>query len=447
MEMETSVRKFSPFFILLINEEGLTAPFDVLLQAIFMICFLFFLCADGQQSSSSLDVSPQGDEYRCFSQEELTDSDSLSDDGNCRGTAGTRGIVNPNYPGFQHLADQLQQSDTDDTEEERYTRSNNNYNNNNNNNNEDEDNNGSENVIESKIDSVNHLDSVDNFQKAFYDKPKFNIPVDSELDCYSVGGSDSIVIPDDEKDLNVHLPASDIIVTEESEKIVINTEEAESGAESDSEVLVTNMAAIAVSSNNIGKSRAVESQQITYSKMSDAFLSGAKEDLLGKGSADGGSTRSKCQEAMSTLQAVGRCVRNCNGLNMEEDSNRVLEEWEDEEKAVEKFSKEEQTASEKEKDEDSVVPRKKEKMEINYNVKKNRSNSCTSKMELQQASSVPGLQQQEEHGGAVVRRRDCGPRSGRDHMLANRRSVPTAARDKKPSSTEILGTYCRHVPW
>jgi IMP dehydrogenase/GMP reductase len=403
------------------------------MQAMFMVFFLFLLCADGQQSSSSLDVSPQEDEYRCFSHEELTDSDSLSDDGNCRDTTGARGIVNPNYPGFQHLADQLHQSDTDDTEEEGYTGSNNNYNNNNNNN-EDEDNNCFDNVTESKIDSVNHLDSIENFQKAFYDKPKFNIPVDSDF-C-SDGGSDSILVPDYEKDLNVHLPVSDIIVTEDSEKIVINTEEAESGAESESEILVTNMAAIAVSSNNIGTSRVVESQQITCSKMSDAFLSGAKEDLLGKGSADDGNTRSKCQEVMSTREAVGQYA--C--LNME-DSNRVLDQWEDEEKAVEKFSKEEQTANEKEKDEDSVVPRKKEKMEINYSVKKNRSNSCTSKMELQKASSAP-VPQQEEQGGAVVRRRDFGPRSGRDHMLANRRSVPTAARDKKPSSTEILGRYC-----
>lgn len=435
-----SLRNINPVFTPLITQEDFIAPFDMLLQVLFMISSSCILFADGQQSSSSLDVSPQGDEYRYFSHEELTDSDSLSDDGNCRGIAGARGIVNPNYPGFQHLADQLHQSDTDDTEEDGVTGSNNNYNNNNNNNNGDEDNNGSDKVVESKIDSVNHLDSVENFQKAFYDKPKFNIPVDAELDCYSVGGSDSIAIPGDEKDLNVYLPVSDIIVTEDSEKIVINAEEPESSAESDNEVLVTNMAAIALNSNNIGTSPVVEPQQITHSKMSDAFLSGAKEDLLGKGSADEGSIRSKCEEVLSTFESVGRCTRHCNSINVE-DSNRVVEEWEDEEKAVEKFSKEEQTASEKEKDEDSVVPRKKEKMEINYSVKKNRSNSCTSKMELQQTSSTPILQHQEEQDGAVVRRRDFGPRSGRDLMLANRRSVPTVARDKKRSSTEILGKY------
>jgi len=290
-----------------------------------------------------------------------------------------------------------------------------NNNNNNNNNNNGDDIEDSDNVIESKIDSVNHLDSVENFQKAFYDKPKFNIPVDSESDIYYVGGSDSVA----EKHLNVHLPGSDGIVTEESVKIVINTEEPENSSESDSKVLVSNMAAVALTSNNLGTPQIADPQQITSGKMSDAFLSGAKEDLLGKGTADE-SMKNRCEEVMR-----GRC----DTLNMG-DSNRVVEEWEEQEKATEKFSKEEQTASEKEK-EDSVVPRKKEKMEINYSVKK----SCTTKME----PSAPVLQQQDQQAGAVVRRRDFGPRAGKDHLLANRRSVPTAARDKKRSSTEILG--------
>ncbi|KAJ9585016.1 hypothetical protein L9F63_020643, partial [Diploptera punctata] len=312
---------------------------------------------DGQQSSSSLDVSPQGDEYRCFSQEDLSDSDSLSDDGNCEGslaTAGSRGIVNPNYPGFQHLAHQLHPSDSDDTEEEADSGINNNYNNNNNNNNGDEDVEDSDDVVESKIDSVNHLDSVENFQKAFYDKPKFNIPVEPEIDCYC--GDSLAVIPDVEKDLNVLVSKTENIVIEEpndSENIVINSD-LSVNCESNT------MAAIAL---------------INSSKMSDAFLSGAKEDLLGKGVSD--------------------------DVNIK-NSNRVVEEWEEkEEKSVEKFTKEEQTANEKEKDEDSVVPRKKEKMEINYSVKKSRSNSCSSNIEL-------SAQDQDQQGGAVVRRQILG---------------------------------------
>ncbi|KAL0273901.1 UNVERIFIED_CONTAM: hypothetical protein PYX00_006468 [Menopon gallinae] len=115
------------------------------------------------QSSSSLDVSPQGDEYHCFSQEEITDSD-FSDDGN---RYPNRGIVNPNYPGFQEFANDLEDSSDDEIGSNI-----NNINNNNNNNN----NNGNVEISE----SVNHLDSVENFQKAFYDKPKFDIGEDAK---------------------------------------------------------------------------------------------------------------------------------------------------------------------------------------------------------------------------------------------------------------------------
>jgi len=395
--------------------------------------FCYVFCTDRQHSSSSLDVSPQQDEYRCFSHEELSDSDS-SDEGNCRG------IVNPNYPGFQHLARHLQHSDRDDTEEKGDTcnNNNNNYkNNNNNNNNGDEHTDDFLSVIESMIDSVNHLDSVENFQKDFYNKPKFNIPVDSDLDCYCVGERDCIsVVPLDRKDLNVHLPESDILPKDGAE-IVINTEEPENSAEIDREILVTNMAGIAVTSNTIATSPGVEPYQINSSKMSDAFLSGAKEDLLGCGTAEEGSVRIKRQDVMNGLDCVGLCAEGCKSRNME-DSNRFVEEWEKEERAIEKFSKEEQTASEKEKEDDSVVPRKKEKMEINYSVKKNRSNSCTNRMDLQ--PSAPVLQQQEQLAGAIVRRHDFGSRGARDHVLANRRSVPAGIREKKQSSTEILGT-------
>ena len=368
-------------------------------------------------------MSPQGDEYRCFSHEELSDSDSLSDDGNCEGslaTAGSRGIVNPNYPGFQHLAHQLHPSDSDDTEEEPDTGSSNNNYNNNNNNNEEEDVEDSDNAVESKIDSVNHLDSVENFQKAFYDKPKFNIPVEADVDCFC--GDSLSVIPDVEKDLNVIVPKTEGVVVDESndsEKIVINSD-----LSVDSES--NNMAAVALVGSNVGTTPVADSQQINSSKMSDAFLSGAKEDLLAKGVADESSIKNKCEEVIRGIDSVGGCDNDEMG-----DSNRVVEEWEEkEEKLLEKFTKEEQTASEKEKDEDSVVPRKKEKMEINYSVKKSRSNSCTSNIEL-------CTQEQEQPGGAVVRRREFGPRSARDQMLANRRSVPATKR----SSTEILGMY------
>lgn len=87
--------------------------------------------------------------------------------------------MNPNYPGFQHLAHTLDysikaSSDTDftddDFEYESSTAKLNAEANNINNNNNEED-------VEYKIDSVNRLDSVENIQKVFYDKPVFNIPL------------------------------------------------------------------------------------------------------------------------------------------------------------------------------------------------------------------------------------------------------------------------------
>lgn len=115
------------------------------------------------------------------SSHELTPSEwsDWSEEGNL--PSGCRGIVNPNYPGFQHLAPSLL-SDTDLTEDEHescpdYTRLNdidtrpaendNEYNNN----------------VE---DSINHLCGQRNERKIFYEKPKFNIQVNNmftDFDC------------------------------------------------------------------------------------------------------------------------------------------------------------------------------------------------------------------------------------------------------------------------
>jgi hypothetical protein len=110
------------------------------------------------------------------SSRELTPSDwsDWSEEGNL--PAGCRGIVNPNYPGFQHLAPSLL-SDTDLTEDEHDSCSDypplydtqhqevtplpendNEYNNN-------------------VDDSINHLCGQRNDRKIFYEKPKFNIQV------------------------------------------------------------------------------------------------------------------------------------------------------------------------------------------------------------------------------------------------------------------------------
>ncbi|XP_011053394.1 PREDICTED: uncharacterized protein LOC105145510 [Acromyrmex echinatior] len=146
------------------------------------------------QSSSSIE-SLTGYEGRNSPHEnsshELTPSEwsDWSEEGNL--PAGCRGIVNPNYPGFQHLAPSLL-SDTDLTEDEHDSCSDypplhhhdevaplpendNEYNNNIN-------------------DSINHLCGQRNDRKIFYEKPKFNIQTVTSL--YEA------VVPPSEKCIN-----------------------------------------------------------------------------------------------------------------------------------------------------------------------------------------------------------------------------------------------------
>ncbi|XP_030760137.1 uncharacterized protein LOC115885376 [Sitophilus oryzae] len=106
-----------------------------------------------QSCSSSVSASPQ-DEDRTF---DPSDSGDSSDEGNDYSRTPIdirpekpKSFVNPNYPGFQHLAHTL---DFDDET----------LNNANNNNNE-------EFQPGDKFDSVNRLDSVENIQKVFHDK-------------------------------------------------------------------------------------------------------------------------------------------------------------------------------------------------------------------------------------------------------------------------------------
>ncbi|KAL3280658.1 hypothetical protein HHI36_003894 [Cryptolaemus montrouzieri] len=146
---------------------------------------------EAHQSGSSTDATPQ-DEDRGF---DISDTESLSDDGNLnrrrrqKTVLQRRGIVNPNYPGFQHFAHTLDftikvSSDTDFTDDDyecevvssenrtQFIEKDDEYNNINNNNVEETD----DRQVD-KIDSVNRLDSVENIQKVFYDKPVLN------LDC------------------------------------------------------------------------------------------------------------------------------------------------------------------------------------------------------------------------------------------------------------------------
>ncbi|KAJ8972576.1 hypothetical protein NQ314_000104 [Rhamnusium bicolor] len=155
------------------------------------------------QSCSSADTSPQ-DEDRGF---DISDSES-SEEGNLsnRGTLERRGIVNPNYPGFQHLAHTLDysikaSSDTDFTDDDFECESltaklQAEANVNNNNNVEDTD---------YQIDSVNRLDSVENIQKVFYDKPVFNIEEECEFNQNSVSSSGNSNQSDEDTEIQVDL--------------------------------------------------------------------------------------------------------------------------------------------------------------------------------------------------------------------------------------------------
>lgn len=111
--------------------------------------------------------SPHENSSRDLTPSEWSDS---SEEGNI--PVGCRSIINPNYPGFQHLAPSLL-SDNDLTEDEHDscndypqlyrihespTKSGNEYNNN-------------------VDDSINHLCGQLNDRKIFYEKPKFNIQV------------------------------------------------------------------------------------------------------------------------------------------------------------------------------------------------------------------------------------------------------------------------------
>ncbi|XP_011863176.1 PREDICTED: uncharacterized protein LOC105559478 isoform X2 [Vollenhovia emeryi] len=151
------------------------------------------------------------------SSRELTPSEwsDWSEEGNL--PAGCRGIVNPNYPGFQHLAPSLL-SDTDLTEDEHDSCSDypplhhhhdevaplpendNEYNNN----------------ID---DSINHLCGQRNDRKIFYEKPKFNIQTVTSL--YEA------VVPPSEKCIN-YVKSVEVSRSEEKrlspepEEVVVN---------------------------------------------------------------------------------------------------------------------------------------------------------------------------------------------------------------------------------
>lgn len=153
-------------------------------------------------------MSPEAD-YRSFSQSSDTDSEERLP------PPSRRGIVNPNYPGFQHFANQLHSLSSDSEEDTNSL---------NNNNNES---------------TENQLDTG-GFEKTFYNKPKFDIPTDPDPEL-------SHLI----NELNI--PEEKLVKLEKS------------SFESRSDPIMTETDFDNFKDNN--------------NKMADAFLSGVKEEI------------------------------------------------------------------------------------------------------------------------------------------------------------------------
>ncbi|CAH0556421.1 unnamed protein product [Brassicogethes aeneus] len=426
---------------------------------------------DAHQSGSSADTSPQ-EEDRGF---DLSDSES-SDEGNLSNTRGTiqrRGIVNPNYPGFQHLAHTLDytikvSSDVDLTDDEidcdllSKEQQDSNCNNNNNNAEEDTD------FPLDHIDSVNRLDSVENIQKVFYDKPVFNIDdcenlnsqvdlnikleehishenivgdfgkeVEQELGKISLKNqtTNDYIEPFPDPYLVLELEKAIILELEEAvEKLAVLTDLQPSAAKYNiepnieqpfnklsptkqtPEPIVLEDTEVIANNNNM---ETMHDNCDVDLKIADAFLSNAQENIPETISIDSNLNIQENKMEVDTMKKSDISRR---------DSNRELEEIECQIKKIksdtnlkldelEKFCKEDITKSYKEKEDDSAVPRKKEK--IDFYVKKRRDYN-------QQFGSLISFP-----------RRDL---SGRNRDTLNRRSVPMA-RDKKKVSIESLGGF------
>lgn len=414
-----------------------------------------------------MDTSPQGDEEdRGF---ELSDTDSLSDDGNlsgnlehtnnCQHLTSRRGIVNPNYPGFQHLAHTLDYtikthaSDTDLTDDDLdidllppsttinkvivsklnidVNNINNNINNNNNNNEEIlTEGPGPENVqeiadVEFKIDSVNRLDSVENISKVFYDKPKFNITLDdAELNIqidenvasgvqevvekesnHIISNSISIdnIIGDFGKEIEQAIEHLSLSLEKSVEPLLQHTEEP---------VKLNNLKAKTVLREKTIEVREsiVKMETIVPTIETVAVIKPFRVETIKSKMADAFLSDQRDDIITNTVDVKMKDVEeiDSNKISSPEKVEVVLPvEAVEEVVSVEKFCKEE--LADKEKDDSDVVPKKKEKLEV----------------------IVP----KKELGMGVVQRREYTGRN-RSELMANRRSAPpsTVASSQRSSA-------------
>lgn len=397
-----------------------------------------------------------------------------------------RGIVNPNYPGFQHLAHTLDYSikpasDTDFTDDEfdcdiltAHTDAD--INNINNNNNGDED-------TDQHIDSVNRLDSVENIKKVLYDKPVFNIPLEcehvkpeantsAETSCTSNQTSDD--------DSEAHLPGNiEFNIKTEEPTVKLNhkheaavedgTTNSHGGAIAHEHAFVQELdetfekislceslepitAKLAVHPEEKFTLEAVTEQVVYETAIAkrDPMTTLMQRPLHAEfpqeqlksdfGAVDayemkiGDAFLSGTQEMIPPVQE--KLFQPDNDMDIENerkwstcDSNREAGDFLHHTKQskpdpyeTEKFCKEDKTKDEKEKDEDSAVPRKKEKVDV----------ACLRKRKdyNQQMASL-----------ITVPRRELGSRN-RDGL--NRRTIPSM-REKKRAQPDNLCRYKKNV--
>ncbi|XP_056639444.1 general transcriptional corepressor trfA [Diorhabda sublineata] len=413
---------------------------------------------EAQQSCSSVDTSPQ-DEDRDF---DISDSES-SDDGNLsnRGTVQRRCVVNPNYPGFQHLAHTLT-SDAEYTDDDLECESLNveisgdsltaklEAEANNNNNIEEID-------TDYKIDSVNRLDSVENIQKVFHDKPAFNIEEDSEFNrnSESISGDEDNIVGDFRQEVEEELckvafrnedsynlrkieKAVEEKLEEAAEKLQVLKDFSPTAVKYNiqpnieepfnklSPTKVVPLHRVLQDSKVVkGHELAVETEDLPEEDEENKEINeenakkpaelefGASEDPLAAKMAD--TLHIKIEDAFLSNAKENISVQN-GGNDVSVDDNLNFRETKME---VDDCSeKKDETIAKTEKEEDNAVPRKKEKVETTT-VKKRKDDN-------QQTGSLIGFA-----------RREGGTRS-RETM--NRRSVPIV-REKKKSNAETIGSF------
>lgn len=414
-----------------------------------------------------------------------------------------RGIVNPNYPGFQHLAHTLDytikvtsssslastsststSSDAELSEDEAIDPiaiDNDNNNNNNNINGETEE----DCRMLDQIDNVNRLDSFENVQKVFYDKPVLNLTLDHEetltLDheeSLTTTAEDTNLIVDDKIDIN-NLSKVDLNLKEELEesvdKLKISKELTPSTTNTTASgyniVQAPNMTATVASVHtNQMFSLNMKDMSTTYTDIEESYVSDSinltldtsffKETIYDKICEKFRANFTKNRDGSDVMMLEDGTCYNVkfsdaflSGIHdtvddLKEKFDEKLETIQimdndakssivpDEKNKT--YCKEDLTKEINEKDEDGgMVPRKKEKMDTNR-IKKRRDliqqNGCTMAIQRRDNNSRNHHHKHHHHHHH---------HHHRDNL--NRRSLPINGQCDMNDSSDIMGLYCKII--